>query len=184
MVNAGPDSAVGHGGPTDLKVQPGQIVHFDFGVRQEDYCADIQRVVYVLRPGETQPPAEVQRGFEVIRRAIEAARLALKPGIPGREVDAVARSVVTSAGYPEFKYATGHQLGRVAHDGGALLGPSWERYGTDPDLPVESGNVFTLEPGLVVPGYGYIGLEEDVLVTPQGAVYLGEPQTSLLTLGS
>jgi Xaa-Pro aminopeptidase len=182
MVNAGPESQVGHGGPTQLKIQPGQIVHFDFGVKQDEYCSDIQRVVYVLRLGETKPPTGVQHGFDVIRRAIEAARAALKPGATGKDVDTAARSVVTSAGFPEYKYATGHQLGRVAHDGGALLGPLWERYGDSPNQKIEAGQVYTLEPGLMVPGYGYMGLEEDVIVTKSGAEYLGAPQTEILTM--
>ncbi len=182
MVNAGPESPVGHSGPTELTIQPGQLVHFDFGVRQDDYCSDIQRLAYVLRPGEMQAPPEVQHGFDVIRQAIEAARAALKPGLPGKQVDATARAVVTGAGFEEYKYATGHQLGRVAHDGGALLGPLWERYGESPDQLVESGNVFTIEPGLALPGYGYVGLEEDVLITENGAQYLGAPQTDLVLI--
>ena len=52
MVNTGPDSPIGHVGPTEMKISPGHIVHFDFGVLQDEYCSDIQRVVYFLRPGE------------------------------------------------------------------------------------------------------------------------------------
>ena len=78
-----------------------------------------------------------------------------------------------------YKYATGHGLGRNAQDGGPLLGPAWERYGDTVRRTVEAGHVYTVEPGLAVPGYGYIGLEEDVLVTDDGAVYLGEPQREL-----
>jgi len=180
--NTGPDSPVGHGGPTDLVIEPGHLVHFDFGVKQNDYCSDIQRMGYVLRQGETEPPAEVQRGFETVLKAIDAGVAALIPGTPGQEVDAAARGVVTGAGYPEYKYATGHQLGRVAHDGGALLGPAWERYGDTPFQKVEVGHVYTVEPGLMVEGYGYIGLEEDVLVTENGAEYLGEPQRDLILI--
>lgn len=175
-VNSGPDSPVGHGAPGDIVLAPGHIVHMDFGVRQDGYCSDIQRVVYLLRPGETEPPEPVRRGFATVRAAVAAAVAAMRPGATGLEVDAAARAVVTGAGYSEYKYATGHGLGRNAHDGGPLLGPLWERYGDTPRRRLEAGHVYTVEPGLAVPGYGYIGLEEDVLVTEDGAVYLGEPQ--------
>jgi Xaa-Pro aminopeptidase len=137
-------------------------------------------VVYLLAPGESHPPEPVQRGFDTVVGAVQAAVDAMKPGVLGKDVDAVARSVVTSAGYPEYKYATGHHLGRLAHDGGGILGPEWERYGDSPHQPLEAGHVYTVEPGLAVPGYGYIGLEEDVLVTGPGAEYLGTPQRELV----
>lgn len=181
-VNAGPDSPIGHAGPTELKVARGQLVHFDFGVKQDDYCSDIQRVVYFLAPGESRPPEPVQRGFDTVARAIQAATATMKPGVPGKEVDAVARGVVTGAGYPEYKYATGHHLGRLAHDGGGIMGPEWERYGDAPNRLLEVGHVYTVEPGLMAPGYGYVGLEEDVLVTETGTEFLGAPQTELVCL--
>lgn len=179
-VNTGPDSPVGHNAPTDILIQPGHLLHFDFGVKQEGYCADIQRMVYFLKPGETSPPEPVRQGFVTVVQAIQAAFQTLRPGITGLEVDQAARSVVTNAGYPEYKYATGHQLGRLAHDGGTLLGPAWARYGKTPMMSVEIGQVYTIEPGLMVPGYGYIGIEEDVLVTEDGAQFLAQPQTVLI----
>ncbi len=182
-VNSGPDSPVGHAAPGDIVLTPGHLVHIDFGVRQDAYCSDIQRVIYLLRPGEAEPPEPVRRGFATIRAAIEAAMAAMRPGVTGLGVDAAARRVVTAAGYEEYKYATGHGLGRNAHDGGPLLGPLWERYGDTPQRRLEAGHIYTVEPGLAVPGYGYMGLEEDVLVTEDGAVYLGEPQREVWVKG-
>jgi Xaa-Pro aminopeptidase len=179
-VNAGAESPVGHVAPTDIKLAPGQLLHFDFGVKQDEYCSDIQRVMYFPAPGESAPPEPVQRGFNTVRAAIRAAMAVMKPGALGVEVDAAARKTVTDAGYPEYMYGTGHHLGRNAHDGAGILGPLWERYGDLAKLPLEAGHVYTVEPGLMVEGYGYIGLEEDVLVTENGVEYLSEPQEALI----
>ena len=94
-----------------------------------------------------------------------------------------ARNIVLEADYPQFKHATGHQLGRAVHDGGTLIGPAWPRYGNTPYQPLEVGQVYTVEPHVFVPGYGVMGLEEDVLVTENEAIYLSEPQKALI-LGS
>ncbi|MEX2160910.1 MAG: Xaa-Pro peptidase family protein [Anaerolineales bacterium] len=179
-VNTGPQSPIGHTFPTELKVAPGHLVHFDFGVRQEGYCSDIQRMVYVLKPGETSAPEPVQRGFKTILASIEACMKLMKPGALGVDADTAARKVVMDAGYEEFMHATGHHMGSAVHDGGGLIGPLWEKYGNLPNFPLEVGNVFTLEPGLDVPGYGYMSTEEDVLVTESGAEVIGKPQTELV----
>jgi Xaa-Pro aminopeptidase len=86
-------------------------------------------VVYFLGPGELAPPFEVQHGFDIVRDAIQNALKAMKPGVAGKDIDNVARQVIVKSGYPEYLYATGHQLGRLAHDGAGILGPKWERYG-------------------------------------------------------
>ena len=178
-VTAGPDSPFGHAMPGDFAVQRGHLLQVDFGVQKQGFVSDLQRTWYLLDEGETAPPAEVLNGWDAARRALEAGRAALRPGARGWEVDRAARETLTGAGYPEYMHAFGHHVGRTAHDGATVLGPRWERYGTSVDGVIEAGNVFAIELGVQVPGRGYIGLEEDVLVTPEGAEYLSEPQTEL-----
>ena len=90
-----------------------------------------------------------------------------------------ARSSITGAGYPEYMHAVGHQVGRVAHDGGVVLGPRWERYGKTPEMLLEAGQVFTLELGVIPDGRGYIGIEEMVRVTDTGVEWLTERQLEM-----
>ena len=178
-VFAGPDTAGAHYGPTGRKVEPGHVVNMDCGVRVDGYVSDIQRSFYVLRDGEKTAPEAVQHGFATIRASIEAARNEIRPGAQGVNADGAARAVLAAAGYAEFPHGLGHQVGRVAHDGLALLGPAWEKYGKKPFVPIEPGMVFTIEPRLTVPGHGIVTIEEMVVVTENGAEYLSEPQTDL-----
>lgn len=181
-VNSGPNSPVGHSGPTGIKIERGHIIHFDFGVKYQEYCSDIQRVCYVLREDETEAPPAVQRAFQTVRTAVEKSREAMQPGVAGNAIDVIAREILTDSGYAEYPHALGHQLGRVAHDGGALLGPLWEKYGDSPNQKLEIGQVYTIEPGLAVPGYGYMALEEDVFMTEEGTEYFSEPQREIVLL--
>jgi Xaa-Pro aminopeptidase len=182
-VNAGPDKDVGHSAPGELTTRRAQLLHCDFGVEKDGYCSDLQRVWYLLDDGESEPPVDVRTAWEAIWAAVDSGAEALCPGAVGHEVDAAARARLVSAGFPEPKYALGHQLGRSAHDGGTILGPRWDRYGSAPLGAVEEGNVFTLEYGAPVPGRGYVGLEEDVLVTSDGVEWLSTPQRELWLVG-
>ena len=185
IVNTGPDSLIGHGIPSSLAIAAGHVLHIDFGISRDEYCSDLQRCWYVPRQAETEPPPEVRRAFDTVVKAISNAAAILKPGVACWEVDAAARKTVVDAGYPEYQHATGHQVGRAAHDGGGVLGPRWERYGRLPYRAVETGNVFTLELGIEkVHHSGYIGLEEMVLVTEEGCAFLSGPQTVLPLLPS
>ena len=181
VVTPGPDAPLGHAMPGDFATQRGHLLQVDFGVSKDGFVADLQRTWYLLDAdaGETQAPAEVLAAWKAARAALEAGRAALRPGVQGWQVDQAARETLTQAGYPEYLHAFGHHVGRTAHDGATVLGPHWERYGTLVDGVIEVGNVFAIELGVQVPGRGYIGCEEDVLVTPDGAEYLGEPQTEL-----
>jgi Xaa-Pro dipeptidase len=183
IVTCGPESVIGHAAPGEVILEQGHTLHIDFGVKQVDYCSDLQRTWYVLKQDESEAPQEVQHAFGAVYGAITAGEAALRPGVLGWQVDAAARQHILEAGYPEFMHAFGHLLGRAAHDGATVLGPRWERYAGICELAVESGNVFTLELHVVVPGRGIISLEEDVLVTENGVDYLSKPQTALRYVG-
>ncbi len=179
-VFTGPETSQAHYAPTSRKVEAGHILNMDFGVKVDGYCSDLQRTFYVLRTGEKEPPQEVRKGFDTIVTAIESSRRAMRPGVSGFEVDAVARKVIGEAGYQEFPHALGHQVGRFPHDGTALLGPQWEKYAQKPFQPLEKGMVFTLEPRLTVPGRGIVTIEEMVVVTEGGADWLSTPQKKII----
>ncbi len=178
-VFTGPESAGAHAGPTDRVIEPGHVLNVDFGVKLDGYVSDLQRTWYFLRPGETEAPAAVQKGFRTILESIQAAAAALKPGVTGNAVDTVARTYLTDRGYPEYPHALGHQVGRTAHDGAGLLCPRWERYGNLPDYLVEEGQIYTLEPRLSIEGHGIATCEDIVAVTATGCEYLSQPQLEL-----
>ncbi len=182
IVNGHPETPIGHAAASERRIERGHTLQIDFGVKKDGFVSDLQRMWYFLEPGQTRPPAEVQKAFEAVRGAILAAAKVLKPGVLGWEVDQAARSFITRAGYPEYQHATGHHIGRTVHDGASVLGPRWERYGETINLEVEPGNIFTLELGVSVPNRGYVSLEEDLLVTPTGVEWLGKPQTELWCL--
>jgi Xaa-Pro aminopeptidase len=181
-VFSGPETAGAHYNPTKRKVKPGHILNMDFGVKVDHYCSDLQRTFYILRPDETKVPPEVQKGFDTIVESIERSCVAMKPGIQGIEIDAISRKVLKENGFAEFPHALGHQVGRFAHDGTALLGPAWEKYGQKPYQPLEEGMVFTLEPRLTVPGYGVATIENMVVMTSTGVKYLSTPQKKLIVI--
>lgn len=178
-LTAGTESPIGHVAPMHYTVQPGSLLHMDFGVKQDGFCADLQRTWYVRAEGEDSVPPEVTHAFAAVRGALMAGFEAMRPGKMGWEIDAAARQAIVDAGYPEYQHAFGHHVGRVAHDGATVLGPKWERYGQTPFGKLEEGGVFAIELGVAVEGYGFIGLEENVIVTQNGAEFISEPQTEI-----
>ncbi|MEZ3115803.1 M24 family metallopeptidase [Halobaculum sp. MBLA0147] len=175
-VHLGGDSEVGHTLPGEHTLPEGELLHVDFGVRRDGYAADIQRLWV-----RGEPSAELRAVFRDVRAAIDAGHEVLEPGVVGHEVDAAARAALTDRGHPAFQHAFGHQVGRVAHDGGTLLGPEWERYGDAPRGEVRAGEMYTMELG-VDTEWGYVGQEEMVRVTDDGTEWVVPPQTRLRRL--
>lgn len=179
LVNAGDKTDPGHGLPTNAKISAGDLVHVDFGVYYENYCSDIQRLLYFKRRNEKKAPLELVDAFDMVNEIITATAKFCKQGVQGYEVDALARQILEDHAYPTYQHALGHQLGRSVHDGGAVLGPKWERYGKTPEIPLEIGNVYTLELELILPGIGCVGLEEDVVISDKGTKFLSKRQMEL-----
>lgn len=181
-VFTGPDTAGAHAAPTAREIKAGHILNMDFGVKVNGYCADLQRSWYIRHEGEETAPDEVLNGFKTLIDAITIAAEAIRPGVIGKDIDAMVRAHLTKNGYEPYPHGLGHQLGRVAHDGGALLGPDWERYGNTPFIPLEAGQVFTIEPRLTVDGHGVVTIEEEVLITESGIEFLSPRQLDIWLL--
>jgi Xaa-Pro aminopeptidase len=174
VVTVGPAPFMGHTPPGDTPTRRGQTLQVDFGVKYNGLCSDFQRMWYFLDEGESAAPRELQHLFDTIYRGLDAIIESLRPGNPTWKAAEAARKIIIDAGYPEFRYTVGHQLGRAAHDGGSGLA---RRKQGDPEWCIEAGNVFTAE-GLEtrIEGRGWVSLEEDVLVTSSGPLVLTNRQ--------
>ena len=184
-VVAGPSR--GHSDPSNRVIQRGDLVRIDFGITLRGYSTDLQRTAYVLNTGEADAPAQIQRMWETARLAADRQKAAMKPGVAGVEIDAIARKTLQDAGFEGPPHGTGHPIGFVVHDVGPLICPDWpERYGTTVFLKMEPGQTFAIEPILYAPyknvGEIHIGLEEDVVITSSGADYLHVPQRKLILI--
>ena len=157
IVGVGPDSALAHGTPRGRVIKPGDLVIIDCGVAYEGYAADITRTFAV----ESIAP-QWERVYEIVKEANAAGRAAVRPGASAQEVDRAARQVIAQAGYGEyFTHRTGHGLGLEVHE------PPYIVEGNEELL--QPGMTFTVEPGIYLPGQGGVRIEDDVLVTHQGA---------------
>lgn len=170
IVASGPLAASPHAHATDKVIQGGELVKMDFGALWGGYAADITRTVAVGSADEKQRSV-----YAVVLEAQKAAMAAIHPGVSGRDVDAVARAVITEHGYGDyFGHGLGHSLGLHVHDGPGL----------SPSSPVvlEAGMIMTVEPGIYLPGWGGIRIEDDVLVTETGIEVLTHSPKSFMVL--
>ena len=168
----------GHSGPGDYTTRAGHLVTLDFGVRVDGYCADIQRVYYILGEGETDVPQVYKDALATIQAALEHGTKLMQPGTPAYVPDEAVRVWLKERGYPEFNFAFGHQVGRSTHDGGLLMGPRWERYQGRVEDAFEKDMVFTIDVNLSFE-HGRIGQEDMAIVTDHGGVRLSGPQSEI-----
>jgi len=161
--------------PADVYAQPGDLINVDFGLRIDGYASDNQRSFYVLGPGESQPPDEVQRAFEAVQAAIRAAVAAAAPGVYTTLPREKANEVFISRGYPTVG-ALGHELGSFAHEGGMRCGADFAV--AELDCHFEPGMTFTMEPAILT-SRGRLCQEEVVAITESGCRFLSPPQSEV-----
>jgi Xaa-Pro aminopeptidase len=175
-------AGLGHRTAGDAPLTPGDTVVIDMGIYVEGYTSDVMHTYYVLDDGEHAAPPAVQARFDGAMEAVHASVEAMRPGVAGHEVDAVARAVLERRGIEPYTHALGHQIGRTVHDGGTTLAPLGERYGDRGLGRLAPGEVYTIEPvvhGITDVSGHPIGPEQDVVVTADGARFLSRPQTTL-----
>lgn len=166
LVQFGSNSALPHCLPTERKLRRGDLILLDWGPVYCGYPSDVTRTWVI---GE--PSAEQRRIHDLVRRAQEAALAALRPGMLGKEADAVARAIIAAEGYGE---AFHHRLGH-----GMAVGPDLNPLSED---VLEVGTAFSVEPGIYLPGWGGVRIEDTVVMTEEGGEALDHIEKELLVL--
>ncbi len=170
IVASGVRSALPHGTASAKKIQFGEFLTMDFGAVYQGYCSDITRTVFL---GE--PENKHRTVYEVVLAAQRAGIAAVAPGRAGKEVDAAARKIIEEAGYGDyFGHGLGHSVGLAVHEGPNL--------NMREERKLEPGMVMTVEPGIYIPGWGGVRIEDMVLVTDNGCEVLTKAPKELIIL--
>ncbi len=154
----------GHAMSSDRKIEEGNTLYFDFGVKLEFedgsfWSSDIQRTGYVLKTGEKKPPMEITNRFNVIIDSITKGIEALSPTKRGWEIDKIVRDYILENGYPDYDHATGHPIGELAHNPGTVLSPNKTKLS---QLRIQQNGVYTIEPR--IPLENGVSIEEMIFV--------------------
>ena len=171
IVASGPRTALPHAQTSRRRVAAGEWLLLDFGAVVDGYCADITRTVVVGARAD-----DAQRAlYALVQDAQRRARTGVRPGMPGRDADALARDLIEARGFgAAFGHSTGHGLGLEVHEA-----PRLARTVSEP-LPEDA--VVTIEPGVYVPGRGGVRIEDDVHLSVKGPVLLTDGCTDLVEL--
>jgi Xaa-Pro aminopeptidase len=161
IIGVGPRAALPHGRPTsDSRIGDYDFVLIDWGARGRLYHSDLTRVLWT---GKLSP--KLKRVYGVVLAAQRAAIAAIRPGAIMKDVDAAARDTIAQAGFGNcFGHGLGHGIGLAVHE--------QPRLAPEQDRPLAAGMVVTVEPGIYLPGWGGVRIEDDVLVTPRGSEVL------------
>ena len=170
IVASGVRSALPHGVASDKVIEHGDMITIDFGCYYNGYVSDMTRTFALGDPGE-----KLKEVYEIVREAHARVNSAVKAGMTGAEVDAIARDYITEKGYGEaFGHSTGHGIGLEVHEGPSI---SFKN-----DKKLVPGNAITNEPGIYLPGIGGVRIEDDLLITEDGNKNLMSLPTDLIIL--
>lgn len=170
IVASGPRSALPHGIASDKVIEEGEFVTLDFGCFASGYVSDLTRTVVVGKASSEQVKV-----YNVVKEAQMRAIEAVREGKLAREVDQVARQIIAEAGYSQyFTHGLGHGIGMEVHAAPRLNATSPDR--------LRAGMVVTIEPGIYIPGWGGVRIEDDILVTENGAEVLTQAPKDLIQL--
>lgn len=170
IVASGYRSAFPHGVASDKVIETGDFVTLDYGAYYNGYVSDITRTIAVGNPSD-----ELKNIYNIVLEAQLRAMSGLKPGMTGREADALTRNLIEEKGFgPNFGHSTGHGIGLEVHEGPALASKS--------DTVLEPGMAVTVEPGIYVPGLGGVRIEDDTIITNDGNESLTHSTKELIIL--
>ncbi|MEC0168965.1 Xaa-Pro peptidase family protein [Paenibacillus graminis] len=170
IVASGERSAMPHGVASSKVIQNNEFVTFDFGALLDGYCSDVTRTIAL-----GTPDPKLKKIYDIVLEAQLHTLANIKPGMTGRECDALARDVITRYGYGEyFGHSTGHGLGMEVHENPRLSKLA--------DEIMEPGMVVTVEPGIYLPGQGGVRIEDDIVITESGIMLLTHSSKDYLVL--
>lgn len=170
IIASGERSALPHGVASDRIIQGNDFIKLDFGALYKGYCSDITRTVVLGKPTD--------KHHEIYNIVLEAQLNALehiRPGMTGREADALTRDIIKGYGYGDnFGHSTGHGLGMEVHENPRLAAGS--------DTVLTPGMTVTVEPGIYIPGFGGVRIEDDIVITENGIEIITQSTKQLLVL--
>lgn len=172
IVASGEHGALPHGIAGERRVRRGDLITMDFGCCCQGYWSDVTRTVCLGKANERQ-----REIYQVTLEAQEAALKAVAAGKTGREIDKVARNVIGNAGYGEyFGHGLGHSFGLDIHEN-----PRFAQNEAG-DIPLKSGMILTVEPGIYIPDFGGVRIEDDIVITETGCINLTKAKKQLIEL--
>lgn len=168
IVASGWRGAMPHGVASDKIIEENDFVTIDFGAVYNGYCSDLTRTFAMSQKADDQ----LKEIYAIVLKAQTSALQACRPGVFTREIDKIARDIITAAGYGDyFKHGTGHGLGVLIHEAPRLNQLSTE--------VLMEGMVVTVEPGIYIPNLGGVRIEDDVLITKDGCIRLTKSDKQL-----